>query len=88
MGGTQRFSSRRWGIQITWPEVRFKRCQYSGRRDYYATGATTIRLAWGPGEIYGGLSLLGFGIGAIYLPNNDTAHSQKGRERGPDNTQD
>lgn len=63
----------RWGIQFTWPEVRFKRCGHSGRRDYYVTGATTIRLAWGPEEICVGISLLGFGIGAIYLPNDNNA---------------
>lgn len=27
-------------------------------------------------------------IEASHYPENDTAHSQKGRERGPDNTQD
>jgi hypothetical protein len=59
----------RWGLQITWPEIRLKHCQHSGRRDYYTTGATTIRVAWGPKEICVALSLLGFGIGAIYLPN-------------------
>jgi len=57
----------KWGIQISWPTIKFARCEITKRFDFYIDGPSIIRVLGGKDDFAIGLSLLGFGLSVSYV---------------------
>jgi len=72
----------RFGLQIVWPTVLFRRDNHNRRKEFFIAGLTTFRVVWG-NEICLGVSFCGFGLGILILPNDPKLNYQATPETPP-----